>query len=248
MTTTSIHGYADRISVAPGERISFMVSCEGAEQYRADIVRLINGDTNPGGPGFKEQLVETVASGDYAARHQPLYAGAHVLVEDRVGQLALTEALTLHAFIWPTTPTKGSQGILTRWLAESQAGYGLVLDVQGRLALWLGDGSGRITTVSAETPLLASVWYSVAATYDATRRRVSLYQEPIVNATNGLLAQAYVPDGSAFVEVSAGDVIPRSDAPFLMAGYSMAMRWWAGTITARLTGRASTGAPSPEPS
>lgn len=221
MTTISVHGYVDRLSVAPGERIKFMVSCEGAERSRADIVRLINGDTNPAGPGFKEQLVETSASGEYVGRHQPLHAGSHVMVEDSAGQLALTEGFTLHAFIWPTTPTKGSQGILTRWWADSKAGYGLVLDDQGRLALWLGDGRGLVTTVSAGVPLLASVWYSVAATYDATRGRVSLYQELVVNATNGLLAPAYVPDGSAFAEGPVRDVVPSSGAPFLMAGYSL---------------------------
>jgi len=56
MPTATIHGYSDRISVAPGEQIQFMVSCEGAATYQADIVRLIHGDTNPAGPGFKEEL------------------------------------------------------------------------------------------------------------------------------------------------------------------------------------------------
>lgn len=218
----NIHGYSDRISVASGERIRFMVSCEGAESYRADIVRLIHGDTNPAGPGFKEELIQTMVSGEYAARHQPIHAGSHVVVEDSAGRLGLTDAFTLHAFIWPTTPAKGSQGILTRWSADSQAGYGLVLDDQGRLTLWLGDGSGRIIRVSAEQPLLASVWYSVAATYDAAGGRASLYQAPVVNATNGLLAAAYVPDGSAFVEApTPADSASSVDAPFLMAGYSL---------------------------
>ena len=49
-------GYADRFSIQPGETIKFMVSSE-VPQYRADIVRLIHGDTNPKGPGFKEEVV-----------------------------------------------------------------------------------------------------------------------------------------------------------------------------------------------
>src|SRR6267378_6258908 len=51
-------GYGDRLSVQPGETIRFMVSSE-LPGYRADIVRLIHGDTNPKGPGFKEELVES---------------------------------------------------------------------------------------------------------------------------------------------------------------------------------------------
>jgi N,N-dimethylformamidase len=45
-------GYADRISVAPGDTIRFMVSADGIGRYRARIVRLIQGDCNPAGPGF----------------------------------------------------------------------------------------------------------------------------------------------------------------------------------------------------
>ena len=55
-------GYADRLSVAPGERVHFMVHCQ-ADRFQADIVRLIHGDENPLGPGFKERHVETAVSG-----------------------------------------------------------------------------------------------------------------------------------------------------------------------------------------
>ncbi len=79
---TTIHGYGDRLSVAPGERIEFKVSCEEPGSYRADVVRLIHGDTNPAGPGFKEELLETGASGEYEGRFQATDAGSCVVVED----------------------------------------------------------------------------------------------------------------------------------------------------------------------
>ena len=45
-----ILGYSDEVSVAPGGRIRFMVSCEpGVERYRAEIVRMRSGDIQPGG-------------------------------------------------------------------------------------------------------------------------------------------------------------------------------------------------------
>ena len=46
-------GYANKLSLHPGENIDFMVSCQN-ETYHADIVRLIHGDTSQDGPGFKE--------------------------------------------------------------------------------------------------------------------------------------------------------------------------------------------------
>ncbi len=219
MARANIHGYADRASVAPGERIRFFVSCEEVERYRAEIVRLIHGDTNPSGPGFKEVPVETAASGEYAGRYQPIHAGSHVLVRDD-GRLALPGGFTLHAFIWPTTPTSGRQGILSRWSQERQAGYALGLDAAGRLALWLGDGSGQMAEVSTDTPLLAQVWYSVAATYDAASGQVTLAQEPIVNPVNGLLSGAYPLRSAAFVEAKApAGILADAQVPFVMAGY-----------------------------
>ena len=43
-------GYCDNDSVRPGERVGFKVSCEGAETFRADIVRLICCETAPASP------------------------------------------------------------------------------------------------------------------------------------------------------------------------------------------------------
>ena len=86
------------LSVAPGETIEFKVSCDEPGSYRADLVRLIHGDTNPAGPGFKEEVVESAVNGSYAGRHQPIASGSHVIVDDGDGALAVTGAFTLHAF------------------------------------------------------------------------------------------------------------------------------------------------------
>ena len=44
---TTILAYCDPISAAPGDAVRFMVSCEGAADYRAEIVRLINPQAEP---------------------------------------------------------------------------------------------------------------------------------------------------------------------------------------------------------
>src|SRR5262245_46865306 len=72
-------GYSDRLSVAPGETISFMVSSEHPT-YRADVVRLIHGDTNPLGPDFIEEAVSTPVSGAYPGRTQQIVTGSYVAV------------------------------------------------------------------------------------------------------------------------------------------------------------------------
>jgi len=51
----TIHGYADRLSVAPGETIEFKVSCDEPGSYRADLVRLIHGDRTPPAPASRKR-------------------------------------------------------------------------------------------------------------------------------------------------------------------------------------------------
>src|SRR5207237_9567989 len=60
-------GYTSRLSVAPGERLSFMVSSK-RPRYEARLVRLIHGDEHAQGPGFKEEEVPSAIVGAYAGR------------------------------------------------------------------------------------------------------------------------------------------------------------------------------------
>ena len=44
-------GYVDRFSARPGETVAVKVSRELGDPYRADLVRIIHGDANPGRAG-----------------------------------------------------------------------------------------------------------------------------------------------------------------------------------------------------
>ena len=115
-------GYGDHLSVQQGETIRFMVSSE-LPPYRADIVRLIHGDTNPKGPGFKEELVDAPVNKEYPGRHQDLPSGSYVIVPDNPA-LRPKGSFTLQAWVAPTTPQKRVQGIVTKWSASDRVGYG----------------------------------------------------------------------------------------------------------------------------
>ena len=141
-----IVGYADRFSATPGGRIRFMVSTT-APTFELAIVRLIHGDTKPEGPGFKEEELHTSADGVFPGRVQPYHQGSYVLVPDSP-YLRRTSSFSLQAWLYPTTPAKGVQGLLTRWSARDESGYGLFIDDAGTLALWLGDGAGRVVRLA----------------------------------------------------------------------------------------------------
>jgi N,N-dimethylformamidase len=189
MAAIHIHGYSDKISVKPSERIKFMVSVEGISRYHADIVRLINGDCDPAGPGPKEEVITTTVSGEYPARAQAIYPGSHILVLNRDGLLNLGAAISIHAFIMPTTPAKGAQAIISRWDPEHRAGWALVIDEQQRLALWIGDGTGNLAQAATPAALAAGIWYSAGASYDRATGHLTVHLAPMVNSFNSAIGR-----------------------------------------------------------
>ena len=203
-------GYADRLSVAPGEMIRFMVSC-GRETYRVDIVRLIHGDENPSGPGFKERAVVSAVDGVYRGRVQPISPGSYAIVPDSplLGPLA---ELTLSAWICPTLPGRGAQGIVTKWSAAEGRGYGLVIDGDGRLSFWLGDGHGNSSRIAADAPLRANEWCFVAVSFQEEHGQVLLLQEPCVNWPDDSVRLAVEHSVSRFMN-------PWSAVPLVIGGY-----------------------------
>ena len=168
----TITGYSDELYCRPGETIAFKVNCAAA-QYRADIVRIICGDTNPEGPGVKEIVVDTAANGMYPGRPQHITAGSYVEVPS-VPELA---SFAVEAYIWPTTPTKGTQGLITRW--SGSAGFALVVDHTGAVALETGDGE-HVSQISTGWPMQPRRWYRVGARFDAATGAVEVFQIPLV--------------------------------------------------------------------
>ena len=172
-----ILGYADRFSVAPGDSIRFMVSCDGHKKYDAQIVRLIHGDTNPAGEGYREEEIAADVNGSYRGRLQRAYSGSYVLVPGKPPLAALT-SFTVAAMIWPTTPAKGRQGLVSQWDAAQKRGWALVIDEAGSAALVLGDGQSE-QIFSAGPKLLPREWYCVGASYDAQTGRAVVWQHPV---------------------------------------------------------------------
>ena len=170
-------GYANRISLQPGERIDFMVSSPFPGRFRAELVRLRCGDDQPGGPGFKTTRIPSELDGEYPARRQPIHAGSYVQVPDAAAfQL---ESLTLRTLVWPTTPERGWQCLLGNWDDARGAGYALAIGADGAATLRLGDGAGRQQILSSGSPLRERVWTLAAATVDTARGEIRVLQAPL---------------------------------------------------------------------
>src|SRR5262245_58013503 len=228
-----IVGYADHMTVQPGETVSFMVSSQ-APSYRADIVRLIHGDANPKGPGIKETVVDTPSNRDYPGKRQVLPMGSYITVPDH-SALRVAGSFSITAWIAPTRhdpqapggrAPDGNQGIVAKFSSADRTGYGLVLEEDGRLALWLGakGGEQRIRAQAALRPWVPSIpgsgrgprphhvttsWYFVAASFDAANGRVVIYQQPVSEFT-------FDPTRTVTEQATAVKSVATSTAPLLI--------------------------------
>src|SRR5499427_7058707 len=243
-----IVGYADRLTAQPGDTIAFMVS-SASPRYRADIVRIIHGDINPKGPGMKETVVDTPVNREYAGARQALPLGSHISVADNAA-LRLAGSMTLTAWIAstrhdPMAPggraPDGDQGIVAKWSPDG-TGYGLVVENDGRLALWLGGSEGRTEKIRAQTPLRAWVpsipgaanaprpqhvtttaWYFVAAAFDAATGRVTLVQEPETEFP-------FDPTRSVTTQQTSVKALATNNAPLLIAAADTSSGHFNGKI------------------
>ncbi len=217
MATVHLAGYCDRFSARPGERLDIMVSAEGADEAELQLVRLIHGDENPEGPGFVEREVDAPVNGTHAVARQHTQLGSFVRVADPDARLAPAGAFTLWAYIWPRTPAKGRQGLLTRWSIADDSGYALGIGEDGALEFRTGDGAGATDVLAADIPLVARQWYLVAASWDPSSGEATLYQEPIENRYNNHLSKIVPLALSCHASARLGVAPARAEAEFLWA-------------------------------
>ena len=161
-------GYSDRLSVAPGEPIRFFVSSP-APEYDVSLVRLIHGDPNPAGPGFKEELVRSAIDGRHPGRVQPLQSGSHVLVP-HAPELCPAGSFSVAVWLCPTAPRLGVQGLVTK--LDAGHGWGVLLG-PGGAALRIDSSE-----VGTRVPLLPWEWYLLVCMMNAVSGTVRLVQRP----------------------------------------------------------------------
>lgn len=166
-----ITGYADRWSVKPGEAIAFMIGVRGGGPYNARIARILCGDPNPAGPGYREIQVAWDGEGEHQGEEQAIALGSWV----DVPQVPLPAGpVAMAATVWPTHMAAGSQVVL-EWSG-----------IAGALALGLGPNGAfaRLRTAlgdivaAAPMSLTARAWHDIACCYDPATGRLSVAQSP----------------------------------------------------------------------
>ena len=162
----------------PGSAIEFKVSSEEAGTYRADIVRLIHGDTNPAGPGFKEEVArdrgERRLPGALPGRPTAAPASSSTTA-GRSRSTARSRSMRSSCRPRPASPARGS------WAAtrpDSRSGYALVVEDGGAGA----SASAGDTRQVSGAPFHPWCWYSVAATFTTVPAPSRSTRRSVVNS------------------------------------------------------------------
>jgi N,N-dimethylformamidase len=109
--TLPVTGYADRWSVKPGETIRFHIATDRPRAYSVRVARVLCGDPNPAGPGYREIAVPSALDGTHQGIAQPIVPGSFI----DVPQIALPHdgPLAFAITLFPTLDTDAVQPLLT---------------------------------------------------------------------------------------------------------------------------------------
>jgi len=161
-----IVGYTDKLTVAPGETLDVMASSFGAKSYTADLRRIIQGDTNPDGPGYKDELIPVDLGGARAAVAKTFTPGSCVIIPGQ-GVLAGLGSFTLAAMVQPTLNRDTDQMVISL-PGLAQIGTDAAGHLTGALAL------AEPVTLRSAAPVTCGQWHLVSLSFDSATGTASL--------------------------------------------------------------------------
>ena len=92
------------------------------------------------------------------------------------GRLPPLESFTLVATVWPTTPGKGLQGVVSCSDQTGQPGAALSIGEDGSACARLGSGDTGAIEARVGVGLKARCWYRIWASYDARSGKLTAGQ------------------------------------------------------------------------
>jgi N,N-dimethylformamidase len=197
----ALAGYADRLSVRPGETIEFKVSSAAQRDYKADLVRIVCADPNPAGPGIIEHSVPAAFAKSYPSRVQEVSLGSYVRI-DETEPLDGLESLTLLATIWPTRLGKRAQGVISRFDPATGKGFSLGISEDGRPELLLGRSRNGPLRLTTDVALEARAWVHVWATFDAKSGDATVGFAPVAKISEAIVVEERLKSKPVLVEAT----------------------------------------------
>ncbi len=188
-----ITGYVDRWSARPGDTVTARVSVQGGGRYRARVARVICGDPNPAGPGYREVPAAWALEGEHEGEQQDIRLGSWA---DVPGVALPAGPLAFAATVWPTRLPAGEQAVLC-WSGPAGS---LTLGVGPRGALCRLVTPAGTQELRTDVPLTERAWHDLACVVDPAQGRLRLGQAPHrarLDRTEHASCEAAIPAGLA---------------------------------------------------
>lgn len=169
-------GYAEKLSVRPGETIRFHVSSDRAEPVETGVVRVICADANPAGPGIKvEPVVATVAEIAKPER-QVVPLGSHAVVP-RCAAIGGMGSFTAVVTVW-IGGAAGMPGCIMAFGDLGRSSHRVLLSTMATangicFAAMVGQGAAMPAEI-ASGDVEPEHWYTVVLTHDAEAASLKL--------------------------------------------------------------------------
>ncbi len=157
----NILGYSDKFSVNLNEELQIKVSCTNIKSYKASLIKIIQGDTNKKGPGYKEENIKIDLGGPFKARYQTLPIGSYGYVKNKKNFTKLRN-IFISTYIFPTLLKKrDKQIIFSKYDNAKKTGIELLIDKNDKINFIINKFN-----ISINEKLTSNKWYLIEAGYD----------------------------------------------------------------------------------
>jgi len=174
MIEKKIVGYSDVLSVRPKDKISFMISCDPKIKFiNSRFIKLIQGDTNPDGPGFKEEEVTEYDIKKYKVINQKIFSGSYIYIPLKK-EIKFLKDFSFITFIMPTLNNKKRQSIITSGYYKNNS-FDLLINKNFCLELKLENKK----LFSLKNKFVIKNWYLIGFAFSKKNNSVDLFQFPI---------------------------------------------------------------------
>jgi N,N-dimethylformamidase len=160
-------GYADRLSIRPGETIRFHVSnATGSGVKPPKVVRVISADPNPAGPGIRTVAVDASVRAIAPCVAQSIARGSYgvAMLGSALGRLT---SFTAIATIRPTRIADEDRTVMSMLTQDLTSGFALAVAKDGTLNASVAGKDGAMAVTSTGVALAEDAWARVWMIWDA---------------------------------------------------------------------------------
>jgi N,N-dimethylformamidase len=168
-----LEGYTQEVSVIAGDAVEVMLS-SAADSASVEVVRLMHGDPNPGGPGVREEVIESDLAASTSLTEQVLDIGSFIEIPGH-DRLTLEGDFSFSFWARPTLLNRLWQSLAARWAPQNLT-FGVFYGGHHTLAAAVSHDGVTVSWITGRHYLWPNVWQLVVLGYAADTGELRLHQ------------------------------------------------------------------------